>query len=291
MHNTRFPGRATDLVHAGPPVSRRTVLLIAAISMALGVVLAGCQTAEQAKPMLVGAELLGVDYLTIAKVVTTSVDAGIPVVAAITTTVAADAPPTVTATPPASAISVTPVATGTLAMTGTPAVNASEVVTPESYSPDMPVTIAIPALDLRAPVVPMGWELILDHGKTTTRWLVPTDAVGWAVNSAGAGEPGNVIIVGHQALGEALFRPLALGEIEPGQEIDLLAANGKRYSYKVSVESAPLPAIGATADEKARAAAYVEQGNTPKLTLITGWPADTSTHRVFVVADLVGEKQ
>jgi sortase (surface protein transpeptidase) len=151
-----------------------------------------------------------------------------------------------------------------------------------------PISLTIPALGLDVPVVPMGWEPTLIGNRVTTRWIVPMDAVGWAVNSAGAGDAGNVILVGQQALGAGLLRPLALGEVEIGQEILLTASDGTTYLYQVSEATRPIPAIGATEDEIAQATAYFLPSDTAKLTLVTGWPADTTTHRVFVVADYVG---
>jgi sortase (surface protein transpeptidase) len=152
----------------------------------------------------------------------------------------------------------------------------------------IPVALTIAAIDLGAEVTPMGWELAMDGDQITTRWVVPLETLGWAVNSATAGAPGNVVILGHQALGDALLRPLALGEVLPGQEIRLQATDGTTHLYTVSEVSPPIPAIGATAEENARSAAYLAPASTARLTLVSGWPADTTTHRVFVVADYTG---
>jgi sortase (surface protein transpeptidase) len=150
------------------------------------------------------------------------------------------------------------------------------------------VALAIPAVGLQAQVTPMGWEPVLLGEEVTTRWVVPAQTLGWAVNSAGAGESGNLIVVGHQALGAALFRPLALGEVTTGQEVLVEAAGGVTHLYRVTEVSPPIPAIGATAAEQAAAAAYLAPTPGPRLTLVSGWPADTSTHRLFVVAEYVG---
>ncbi len=61
------------------------------------------------------------------------------------------------------------------------------------------------------------------------------------------------------------------------------------YHYRIVEVSAPLPMIGATPDEAEQALVYVAPVNRARLTLITGWPVDVSTHRLFVVADFVGE--
>ena len=44
----------------------------------------------------------------------------------------------------------------------------------------------------------------------------------------------------------------------------------------------------ALAQEKALSARYTAQGQDAKLTLISGWPDYTSTHRIFVIAAFMG---
>lgn len=152
-----------------------------------------------------------------------------------------------------------------------------------------PVKLSIPALHLEMPIQPMAWEVTEVNGQPTTRWIVPKDAVGWHVNSAGAGGVGNTILSGHQAQGEALFAPLATGEIVVGQEILLTDQNGNTFTYRIKEVSDPIAMTGASKEELARADAYVAPSQQAKLTLITGWPDFTTTHRVFAVADFVGK--
>ena len=116
---------------------------------------------------------------------------------------------------------------------------------------------------------------------------MPDEAAGWAPNSARAGDAGNVVIAGHQARGEAVFAPISLGEVEVDQEIVLADETGNTFTYRVVEVSEPIPVVGATDAEVAQAAAYAAPTTDARLTLITGWPAATTTHRVFVVAELV----
>ncbi len=185
-------------------------------------------------------------------------------------------------------LAVTPAVTPAQAETAPAAEGVVAAATTADYSPTMPVALTIPAVDLQAQIVPMGWEPALIADQVSTRWIVPEQTLGWAVNSAGAGEPGNVTIVGHQAVGAALFRPLALGEVVAGQEILLQAASGVVHRYQVVEVSDPIPTLGASADEMAQAAAYLAPTTDARLTLVSGWPADATTHRVFVVAEYVG---
>jgi len=153
---------------------------------------------------------------------------------------------------------------------------------------NVPVLLAIPALDLEIPIEPMGWEATTQAGQRTTRWVVPEESAGWALNSAGAGQNGNVVLAGHQARGAAVFAPITLGDFAVDQEIDLTGEDGAVFAYRVVEVSDPIPVIGATDDENAESAAYLAPTAQGQLTLVTGWPVDTTTHRVFVVAELVG---
>ena len=81
-----------------------------------------------------------------------------------------------------------------------------------------------------------------------------------------------------------------MGEIEIGQEIVLTGSNGEAYVYKVTVVSDPIRHIGATPADKEKALAYLAPSATGRLTLITGWPAEVSTHRIFAVAELIGPR-
>lgn len=168
-------------------------------------------------------------------------------------------------------------------------------VTPESDSIEAvaadaalaPVELAIPALELDVPVAPMGWRVTEVNGERTTQWTVPLTEAGWHVNSAGAGGQGNVVISGHQVQGEAVFAQIALGEVAVDQDIALTDEEGRTFTYRVSEITDPIPLVGATAEESALANSYTEPSEDARLTLLTGWPADTTTHYVIVVAELV----
>lgn len=151
-----------------------------------------------------------------------------------------------------------------------------------------PVRLAIPAIQLDVPVVPMGWTVSSRDG-LSVQWVLPTDAAGWHVNSARAGGPGNTVISGSQFEGDAVFAPLALGDAAVGQDVILTDGAGVTFTYQITQVLEPLPIRGADAGADATARALVEQAGATRLTLITGWPNFTTTHRQFVVAELVGE--
>ncbi|MCE7980191.1 MAG: sortase [Caldilinea sp. CFX5] len=163
-----------------------------------------------------------------------------------------------------------------------------EEPTAEPYAGLPPVQLRIPDLALALPVTTMGWVVTEANGQRTTEWIVPLDSIGWHANSAGAGGTGNTILSGHQASGEALFAPLALGDITVGQELQLVDEQGQVFVYRVTAVSEPIPLVGATEEDNALAQTYVAPTTVPQLTLLTGWPDFTTTHRIFAVAEYVG---
>jgi sortase (surface protein transpeptidase) len=150
-----------------------------------------------------------------------------------------------------------------------------------------PVRLQIPDIDLDLPVVAMGWHVANVDNQRTTVWTVPEAEVGWHVNSAGAGGAGNTVLSGRQTNG-GVFAPLALGAIEPGQFVHLTDADGLVFVYRISEVTQPIPIVGATPEEQQAAAAHLAPGDDARLTLVTGWPDFTTTHRIFAVADFVG---
>ncbi len=187
-------------------------------------------------------------------------------------------------------------ATNTLATTGGTAVTSGTVPAGKVVEVDPlplnqalpPVRMRIPALNLDLPVQPMGWRVVTAGDTRTTVWDVPENAVGWHVNSAGAGGAGNTVLSGRQADGGAVFKPLALGNIQPGQDVYLTDKDGLTFAYRITTVTDPIPITGATTEDQKRAAAYLGQTDKAKLTLVTGWPEFTTTHRVFALADFVG---
>lgn len=154
-----------------------------------------------------------------------------------------------------------------------------------------PIRLVIPALDLTIPVEAMGWQVTQVEGERKAIWEVPANSAGWHLNSARPGTAGNMVFSGHHVLGAAVFAPLARGEVTTGAELLITDDQGRTFLYRVSTVGEPLPALGASAAEEQQAAAYLEPTTTAQLTLVTGWPAFSDTHYLFVVADFVGVVQ
>jgi sortase (surface protein transpeptidase) len=99
-----------------------------------------------------------------------------------------------------------------------------------------------------------------------------------------------LILAGHQALGDAVFAPLALGDITVGQTVELTDSAGTTFAYRIVEVSDPIPVLGATEADDALARSYVQPSETPILTMMTGWPDFTTTHRIFAVAEYLGQE-
>lgn len=151
-----------------------------------------------------------------------------------------------------------------------------------------PARLQIPEIGMDVAVESMGWSVVTINGERTTMWDVPEEAAGWHVNSAGAGAVGNTAISGSQNSGEAVFAPLALGTVKAGQEVHLIDADGIVFVYRMREVSDPIPVQDPSDEEKDIALSYLSAGDEAQLTLITGWPDFTTTHRVFAAADFLG---
>jgi sortase (surface protein transpeptidase) len=173
----------------------------------------------------------------------------------------------------------------------TPTAAAGDLVEIAPYPLDQttgPIRLQIPEINLSVPVIAMGWRVDVVDGQRTTVWDVPFEEAGWHINSAGAGGLGNTLISGRQVGGAAVFAPLALGSVVVGQRILLTDGDGIVFVYEVIEVTAPVAVTGATAEETAQADAYFAPTSTARLTLVTGWPEFTTTHRIFTVAEFKG---
>ncbi|MCB0143992.1 MAG: sortase, partial [Caldilineaceae bacterium] len=159
--------------------------------------------------------------------------------------------------------------------------------TQESAAHIGPSRLIIPAIGLDTAVADRGWHAEeTTNGLQISAWDDVLDAAGWHKNSALPGRQGNVVISGHNNVYGAVFRDLYL--LQPGQTIYI---DYGKVQYEYAVASV---AINEEADaslaQKAENAAYIQQTDDARLTLITCWPWYGDSHRVFVVANLVSVK-
>lgn len=148
-----------------------------------------------------------------------------------------------------------------------------------------PSFLTIPSLQVETTVQEMGWGHALDgDGNVISQWSDIHFAAGWLKNSASPGKQGNVVLSGHNNIYGAVFRDL--WRLESGAEI-LVAADGIEFTYVVEKVSI-MPEWNASPEQQATTASYIQQTDDHRLTLVSCWPPNSNTHRVFVEAHLVG---
>lgn len=176
----------------------------------------------------------------------------------------------------------------TNAQTATTAAEIAPINPLDEEQTQPPVRIQIPDIGLDAEIEEMGWQIVMVDGERTTRWALPESGLGWHANSAGVGEAGNTILSGRQIGADAPFASLAVGDVQIGQEVHLTDSDGITFVYRITEVSEPIPAAGATEEDLALATTYLSPTDSPRLTLATGWPEFTTTHRIFAVGELEG---
>ena len=145
----------------------------------------------------------------------------------------------------------------------------------------LPSRLVIPAIKVDTGVVELGWNTKQSSsGDIFSEWDVAEYAAGWHKNSAVPGEPGNVVMSGHNNILGSIFREL--DRLKRGAPITLYAG-GKAYEYAVD-EVLILPEKYATAKQRKENVRYIEPTADDRLTLVSCWPRDDNTHRIVVIA-------
>jgi sortase (surface protein transpeptidase) len=157
------------------------------------------------------------------------------VIAQVTTTEA----PTATAEP-------------TSAPAATPQPAAPEGAATEGAAPVRvaPVRMAIPDLKIDTKVVEMGWEVKQTKNGPVSEWVIPKNVAGHHLNSAGIGQPDNLVISGHNNIYGRVFMPISQAwnndkrvkvdnftdksSVLDGREVILYDAAGTAYTYIIT---------------------------------------------------------
>ncbi|MBX3053594.1 MAG: sortase [Caldilineaceae bacterium] len=146
---------------------------------------------------------------------------------------------------------------------------------------DQPQRISLPSIGVETDVVKVGWQAVtLASGQTASQWEVANFAAGWHKNSSLPGQPGNVVLSGHNNIQGAVFRKLY--KLQPG-DIAKVWAGGKEFDYRVE-EVLILPETGAPIEQRRENARWIQPFDDERLTLVSCWPETGNSHRVVVVA-------
>jgi sortase A len=145
----------------------------------------------------------------------------------------------------------------------------------------LPDRMEIPAIDVDIPVVELGWSRKTDRtGEIFSEWDVAEYAAGWHKNSALPGEPGNVVMSGHNNILGAVFREL--DQLKRGDPITVWSG-AKRYDYSVE-QVVVVPDKSVSEEQRIENARWIGEFDDDRLTLVSCWPRNNNTHRIVVVA-------
>jgi LPXTG-site transpeptidase (sortase) family protein len=217
--------------------------------------------------------------------------------------------PTLTAQPAAEPVPIDPTATATpdapppvvLPETELVSPTPSEVVAEPSPTPEVtpeptatpmptptidpasliPSRLVIPAINLDAPVIEVGWDTKEVNGELVSNWIVPDMfAAGWHTTSARPGEPGNTVLNGHHNINGEVFRYLV--DLEPDDEI--VVYTGETPHYYAVAERHILEEKYASPEVRLENAKFIKPTEDERVTLVTCWPYTNNTHRLIIVA-------
>ncbi len=160
-----------------------------------------------------------------------------------------------------------------------PSITAQPVITDSSSRP--PTRIVIPAINLDAPIEPVGWSQV--NGVST--WDIPNHfAAGWMKTSAPLGRPGNTVLDGHHNIAGEVFRHLV--DLKAGDLIEVYS-DDQMVVYEVTALHI-LPDRDQPLEVRRRNAQWIQPTVDERLTLVTCWPYTNNTHRLVVVAQPIG---
>lgn len=145
----------------------------------------------------------------------------------------------------------------------------------------IPRRIAIPAIDLDAPVSAVSLERIGAGSSAYYQWDVPQRfEAGWHNTSARLGEAGNTVINGHHNVHGEVFRDLV--DLEAGDKI-LVTDAAQTHTYRVEAVEI-MPERGEPFSVRLENSRWIEHTDDERLTLVTCWPYTGNSHRLVVVA-------
>lgn len=145
----------------------------------------------------------------------------------------------------------------------------------------VPTRILIPAIELDAPISPIGLEPFKQDGENYYRWQVPERfEAGWHNSSQPLGRAGNTVLSGHHNVHGEVFRDLV--DLQPGDSVILYDDDGQ-FTYQVT-ELVIILEKGQPLEVRLENAQWIEPSDDERLTLVTCWPYDSNSHRLVVVA-------
>ena len=151
-------------------------------------------------------------------------------------------------------------------------------------SPEWPVSIQIPAIKVKAPVIAVGPGKKV--GKSSVEWSSPNKGqVGWHNYSGRMGETKNMVLNGHNNIQGAVFRKLYTLQVG-----DLITVSSASYTRVYQVQEVlKLLERGVSYEQRVQNAQYIQPMNDDRLTLVSCWPETSNTHRIIVIAKPISQ--
>jgi LPXTG-site transpeptidase (sortase) family protein len=154
--------------------------------------------------------------------------------------------------------------------------------TEEMYEPILPLQVIIESIELKAPIKAAIESTVSRSGYNFFQWEAPDEfAAGWHLDSAHLGEPGNIVLNGHNNINGMVFR--YLHQIQVGDKVSVTGSDQKSYTYLVT-NVMILAERDVSIDQRLDNARWISASEDTRLTLITCWPVNSNTHRLIVVA-------
>ena len=166
------------------------------------------------------------------------------------------------------------------------AANAAKVVLPAPGKPafEQPTHIVIPAIKVDAPVAEAG---IIINKQGQPEWDLPKGRVAaWHNNSSLLGQPGNLVLNGHNNIEGSIFA--GLYDLKPGDKV-ILRSKSREVTYELSYYKL-LKEKDQPVSVLIENAKYIEPTPDDRITLVTCWPITNNTHRWIWVGKIVEEK-
>jgi len=169
----------------------------------------------------------------------------------------------------------------------------------EATSAGPPTRLVIPDLKLDVPVVPMGWKVTETAKGPVSEWQIPENEAGHHINSVNLGEPGNLVMSGHNNIYGKVFEAISRAwnddgrvrldqftdrsDVLNGRPLELYNAEGQRFEYQIE-EFYRLRDTGVGQAQRVANARFMLPSDDTRVTVVTCWPPWNNTHRLVLIA-------
>jgi sortase A len=146
--------------------------------------------------------------------------------------------------------------------------------------PQPPTRLYVPAIGVNSAIHPIQVNVSGNPQAPVVTWPEIGPGVAHDYDSVNPGQPGNILLMGHNNTAGQVFRRLS--ELDAGDEV-IVYTDDRTFTYLVT-DKAYVRALGAGEHEYKLHGSYLGPKREETLTLVSCWPYSTYTHRLYVVA-------